>query len=233
MTGTATPPRNARRLLAPALAAVLAVAGVVVLVMALLGGGPTAPEPAAAAPGAQPAGAPAAGPVGDVPPGATPEGPVLSPAPPAEITIPAIGVASPVERVGLNPDGTLGVPAPGPLYDRAAWYTGSSAPGFRGPSVILGHVDSAKNGPSVFFDLGKMEPGQEIVVRRTDGIVATFVVDQVRSFPKNTFPSRSVYADVDRAELRLITCGGEFDSAAHSYRDNTVVFAHLTGSRRG
>ncbi len=27
------------------------------------------------------------------------------------------------------------------------------------------------------------------------------------------------------AELRLITCGGDFDRAARSYRDNLVVYA--------
>ena len=34
-----------------------------------------------------------------------------------------------------------------------------------------------------------------------------------------------VYGDVDSAQLRLITCGGEFDSSARSYVDNIVVYA--------
>ncbi|MFP5370771.1 MAG: class F sortase, partial [Actinomycetes bacterium] len=34
-----------------------------------------------------------------------------------------------------------------------------------------------------------------------------------------------VYGPTPRAELRLITCGGEFDSGARSYRDNVVVSA--------
>jgi hypothetical protein len=32
------------------------------------------------------------------------------------------------------------------------------------------------------------------------------------------------------AAIRLITCGGDFDG--HSYKDNTIVFGHLTGHRR-
>lgn len=204
-------------------AALIAVAGVVLVVLATTGGGPPA------APAAE-AGPPAPGVVGSVPDGARPEGAVLPPSPPESISIPSIGVESVVNQVGLAPDGTLEVPEPGPLYDQAAWYRGSAAPGFRGPSVILGHVDSAADGPSIFYDLGNMEAGQEIVVKRADGIAATFRVDEVRSFPKDQFPSRSVYATSDRAELRLITCSGSFDSGAGSYRDNTVVFAHLVDS---
>lgn len=221
---TAPHPSRRRRLLAPLSALLLGVAGVVVLVSALTAGGP--PDPVAAGP---------AGPAvaGTAPAGASPVGEVLPPSPPRSISIPSIGVESVVDQSGLAPDGTLEVPAPGPGYDRASWYRGSSAPGFRGPSVILGHVDSATEGPSVFYDLGRMRPGAEITVTRADGIAATFRVDEVRSFPKNAFPTESVYGDVDRAELRLITCGGDFDSAARSYRDNTVVFAHLVGSNRG
>src|SRR5690349_12906869 len=70
---------------------------------------------------------------------------------PVALDIPAIGVAGPVDEVGLRPDGTLEVPAPGPTYDQPAWYRGSPTPGRVGPSVILGHVDSAANGPSVFY----------------------------------------------------------------------------------
>jgi hypothetical protein len=35
-----------------------------------------------------------------------------------------------------------------------------------------------------------------------------------------------VYGNTDHAALRLITCGGPFDSAGH-YRDNVVVLASL------
>jgi len=47
-------------------------------------------------------------------------------------------------------------------------------PGQLGPSVILGHIDSAKNGPSVFFKLGALRPGQQIQVARADRSTARF-----------------------------------------------------------
>ena len=218
------PARTPRRTIALLVATMLAVAGGALVVLAGSGTGPPAPVAA---------GAPVPGVVGTVRDDARPDGAVLPPSPPVSISIPSIGVESVVNQVGLAPDGTLEVPAPGPRYDQAAWYRGSAAPGFRGPSVILGHVDSATDGPSVFYELGRMRAGQEIVVERDDGITATFLVDAVESFSKDAFPSRTVYGAANRAELRLITCGGSFDAAAGSYRDNTIVFAHLVSGRRG
>jgi hypothetical protein len=37
-----------------------------------------------------------------------------------------------------------------------------------------------------------------------------------------------VYGSVSYAALRLITCGGDFDYARGSYKDNTIVYAHMT-----
>ncbi len=144
---------------------------------------------------------------------------------PAEIRIPSLGITSEVTQIGLNPDGTLAVPQPGPDYDKAAWYDGSPAPGQTGPAVIEGHVDSAANGPSVFYDLGKTSKGDLIEISREDGSVVTFVVDEVKAFPKDEFPTFDVYGNTDGPELRLITCGGEFNSDTGHYVNNTVVFA--------
>lgn len=160
--------------------------------------------------------------------------PTTTPAPrslraarPVAIRIPSIGVSSAVTEVGLNPDGTVQVPREGPHYDQPAWFRGSPTPGEPGPSVILGHIDSARGGPSVFFDLGALKPGQQIRVDRADQTVATFEVDAVRAYPKSQFPQQAVYGYTPRPSLRLITCGGSFDDSTRHYRDNTVVFAHL------
>lgn len=149
---------------------------------------------------------------------------------PAAIDIPAIEVHSEMQQVGLTSEHTMEVPAPGPHYDQTAWYKHSATPGAVGPSVIVGHVDSAANGPSVFFDLGNLRPGDEILVTRRDGTVAIFDVESVNQYSKDQFPTDLVYGATDEAALRLITCGGEFDSAERSYRDNIVVFATLVGS---
>ena len=153
-------------------------------------------------------------------------GPIATSSPPATLRIPAIRVDSPVDQVGLNPDRTMEVPAEGtPGYDHAAWFRYSVTPGRQGPSVIIGHVDSAEAGPSVFFELGRLRPGERAEVVRADGVTVTFEVTEVAVYPKDAFPTDRVYGATAGPELRLITCGGSFDSGAGSYRDNTVVFA--------
>jgi sortase (surface protein transpeptidase) len=167
---------------------------------------------------------------GEQSPAAAVRGPVLPASAPTRIDIPAIGVASGLVDLGLNADGTVEVP-PLAKDSSAGWYHDSPTPGELGPSLLLGHVDSAEYGPAVFFRLGDLRPGDEASVTRTDGTVAVFTIDRVASYPKDSFPTLEVYGNTDRAELRLITCGGDFDASARNYLDNIVVYASLTGSR--
>jgi hypothetical protein len=156
----------------------------------------------------------------------------LGPSRPVTIAIPAIGVHAPVNPIGLAADGTLAVPQPGPHLDQAAWFENSPTPGQPGPAIIEGHVDSVE-GPSVFFELGGIHPGDRVVVRRADDRVLTFKVDAVRDFPKTRFPTRLVYGGhaLSRPTLRLITCS-DYDSAIHHHLGNEVVFAHLVHARK-
>jgi len=158
-------------------------------------------------------------------------GPVLPSSNPVALDIPVIGVHSALLYLGLTAQHTLQVPAPGPHYNQAAWYKYSSTPGSLGPAVLLGHVDSAAQGPSVFFNIGVLRPGDRVLVTRADRRVAVFRVDGVRRYPKDQFPTQLVYGATDHAALRLITCGGPFDNATGHYLDNIVVFASLVGSQ--
>lgn len=128
--------------------------------------------------------------------------------------------------LGLRADGAMQVP---PTGFPAGWYTGSPTPGELGPAILAGHVDWAR-APGVFFELRELSPGDEIRVVRQDGGTAVFRVTRVESFAKDSFPTETVYGDIDHAGLRLITCGGVFDRQARSYVDNLVVFAELVGA---
>jgi sortase (surface protein transpeptidase) len=147
---------------------------------------------------------------------------------PVTIDIPAIGVHSSVISMGKAADGTLAVPQPGPNLNKAAWYDESVTPGQAGPAVIEGHIDSIY-GPSVFFRLGALEPGDRITVTRRDNSVIIFNVNAVRSYATHgDFPTAVVYGgDLAEPTLRLITCSN-FDQSIGHYVGNTVVFAHLT-----
>jgi sortase (surface protein transpeptidase) len=146
-------------------------------------------------------------------------------APPAELAIPAIGVRSPLIDLGLEPDRTVEVPED---PDLAGWYTGGPKPGQTGPATIIGHVDSWE-GAGIFHRLHELTPGDEVAVRTADGSVVRFAVDHVEQHPKDDFPTATVYGDTEGPELRLITCGGDFDRSARSYRENVIVFASRVG----
>jgi sortase (surface protein transpeptidase) len=152
----------------------------------------------------------------------------LPPSVPVSIGIPAIGVQSAVISIGKAADGTLAVPQPGPNLNKAAWYEDSVTPGQDGPAVIEGHIDSVY-GPSVFFKLGALRPGDQITVTRRDDSVVRFQVNAVRSYATHgDFPTEIVYGgDLGQPTLRLITCSNFDDSTGH-YVGNTVVYAHLT-----
>jgi hypothetical protein len=151
---------------------------------------------------------------------------VLAASRPVRVQIPSIGVDSDLMDLGLQADGTLEVPATG---FPAGWFTGAPTPGERGPAVIAGHVDWGGS-PGVFYDLRDVVVGAEVTVLREDGGTAVFRVVEVGQYSKDAFPTAAVYGDLEHAGLRLITCGGDFDAAAHSYEDNTVVFADLVTS---
>ncbi len=188
--------------------------------------GPAQPPLVAAADAGVPAGpaAPAVAAGTPSPPAAAAQA-VPSVAAPTSVSIPAIEVSSPLLALGLAEDGSIAVPQPGPDYDTAAWFTGSPRPGAVGPSVIEGHVDSARGGPSVFARLGELEVGDAITVAREDGSSVTFEVTGSQRYAKDDFPTLAVYGNTDGPQLRLITCGGSFDATSGHYRDNTVVFA--------
>ncbi len=157
-------------------------------------------------------------------------GPVMAASTPLSVTIPAIKVKSTLLQLGRTAAGALEVPPPGPTYNSAGWYKYSPTPGALGPAVIAGHVDSAADGPSVFYRLGALQRGDTVDVARADGSVAIFTITDVSRYHKTAFPTQLVYGNTNRADLRLITCGGSFDSNTGHYTDDVIVFASLTSA---
>lgn len=144
---------------------------------------------------------------------------------PIGIAIPSIRVASSLVPLGLNADGSVQVP-PIERPGQAGWYDGGPGAGEVGPFVVLGHVDSYTEA-GVFYRLRDLRAGDRIEIDRRDGSRVTYLVDRVERFPKDEFPTGAVYGDAPRPEIRLITCGGDFDESRRSYEDNLIVFGHL------
>lgn len=144
---------------------------------------------------------------------------------PERIVIPAIDVDADVIDLGLESNGEMEVPTD---FSQTGWFTPGPRPGRVGPAVIAGHVDS-RTGPAVFSDLVELQPGDEIEVHGDEDAV-TFVVRETEQHPKDAFPTEKVYAGTPGPELRLITCGGDFDDSERSYRDNIIVYAERVDS---
>jgi hypothetical protein len=154
----------------------------------------------------------------------------LGPSDPLRVDIPAIDVHAPTTPLGVDSSGEVELP-PLDQPQLTSWYRLGVSPGERGNAVIMGHVDSARSGPSVFYSLGNLKPGQTIEVTRRDNTVAVFTIDRVTLYDKDAIPKADIFGPSDHAGLRLITCGGAFDSHERSYVSNVVVFASLQGSR--
>lgn len=210
------------------LAPIAAVAGAVLLVSGVLGQQPEPPDLEGAV-GTVPGPAPTpSSRRADAPPAVTAAEEVpLGPSRPVSISIPAIGVHSEVFPIGKARDGSLAVPQPGPDLDKAAWFENSPTPGQPGPSIIEGHVATDERGPSIFFDLARLRPGDRIAVEREDGSTVRFTVEALREFPKDRFPTELVYGgDLSTPTLRLITCSN-FDPSVGGHTANLVVFSTL------
>ena len=159
--------------------------------------------------------------------GATPEklttGPLMATSPPTRITIPALSASATVIGLGQQTDGSMEVPDD---EKTVGWYTKAPTPGALGPAVLAGHVD-LKGRPGTFAALSSLKAGDMVNLDRADGSMAMFEVTRIERYPKNKFPSTAVYGAIDHAGLRLITCGGIFDTTSGHYEDNIVVYAAL------
>ncbi|MEU2515728.1 class F sortase [Streptomyces syringium] len=148
---------------------------------------------------------------------------------PKELIIKNRGLQAPIEGHGLDQAGGV-EPPPYERPNAVAWYMDGPQPGSPGAAVLVGHVDTPQT-RAVFFDLSTLKRGETVKVSRTDGSTAEFTVEDVAVVENDRFDAAKVYEprEKDRAELRLITCGGTYDREKRTYTANVVVSAYLTG----
>lgn len=144
---------------------------------------------------------------------------------PVRLLIPKIEVDAPFIDLAIGSTGQL-QPPPANNTNLVGWYSKGATPGEAGTSIIAGHVDTATSA-AVFASLSELEKGDRFQVLRSDGHKASFLIDSVETFDKDSFPSKRVYGDTPRARVRLITCAGDYDRQVRDYTANLVVFAHL------
>jgi LPXTG-site transpeptidase (sortase) family protein len=144
------------------------------------------------------------------------------PTTPRAIRIDRLGVDAVVVPVGVRVGtGELDVP---PSTTDVAWYRYGATPGQDGSAVLAAHVDyDGRKG--VFFRLTELAPGDEVAVTDARGEVRRFVVDSTRHVAKRSLSAEELFRDAGAPVLTLVTCGGDFDRRARSYRDNVIVQA--------
>jgi LPXTG-site transpeptidase (sortase) family protein len=149
------------------------------------------------------------------------------------LIIPKISVDAPMTmRVVAAADGIMQNPE-GPKD--VAWYDFSAIsglggrPGVGGNTVISGHVDYHDYGPAVFWDLRKIEPGDEVIIHLRDGSEYKYSVQWNRTIDPAAISWNDVVAATPQESVTMITCAGTFDSSTRSYDQRRVVWATRVG----
>ena len=137
------------------------------------------------------------------------------------MTVASAGISAPTIPLGLQRNGKLEVPKD---ISEAGWREGGPEPGERGAAMITAHVNGGGR-PGAFANLTAVGEGDEIRVRRSDSTTVAFEVERTERVPKSSFPTQRVYGKTPLPTLRLVTCGGTFDSGTGHYRDNFIVYA--------
>jgi sortase (surface protein transpeptidase) len=143
---------------------------------------------------------------------------------PVQLLIPKIGVKASIESVGMDRVGAMATPS-GPYT--VGWWKLGTVPGDPGNAVIDGHLDSARVGAAVFWYLGELRAGDQILVKMSSNRTLTFVVDRLVTYPYDQAPLTEIFGASSTPSLNLVTCSGSFDKSSHNYNRRLVVYSHL------
>lgn len=154
--------------------------------------------------------------------------PELLAAPVVSLSIPAMNIVAPLVPMGVRPDGYMDLPN---SPHEVAWYQFTSKPGMGGNAVFSAHVDYINYGPAVFWNLGKLQTGDTIMVRLRDGSLINYVVSATSKVPLEQLDVAATISPTSQESITLITCSGEFSLGNYSHR--VVVRAVRTSAQPG
>ncbi len=140
---------------------------------------------------------------------------------PQTLVIPKIGVEAQVESVAEDESGRMDVPKE--VYN-VGWYSLGFKPGENGNAVLAGHFDTQTGAPAVFYYLGNLAVGDEVIVRDKTGKKLSFTVTKKVSYPFDQVPLDEIFGESDKPGLNLITCAGTWDVGSRNYSNRTVVY---------
>jgi hypothetical protein len=142
---------------------------------------------------------------------------------PARLAVPAQGIdASVVPEFADSATRALSLPRDPAIV---GWWGAGAAPGDTSGTVVLaGHVDY--NGkPGALLPLDRAALGTVVTVTSVDGSPHGYRVVARVHVAKASLSDAGLFRTDGSPQLALVTCGGPFDRARHSYRDNLIVLA--------
>src|SRR5262249_24467727 len=152
---------------------------------------------------------------------------------------PSLGVDAAILPVGTDHYGAMEAPGAGhqasdPIWGSAFWWKLGAKPGQPGNAVLAGHVDRPDGSQGTFWNLGKLRPGDQIIITEQEGQTFTFQVTQATAFPiADGGPDdpliQRVFGNGTTANLNLITCYGDWIGSEFNKR--LVVFSTLIANR--
>lgn len=142
---------------------------------------------------------------------------------PVQVLVPGVASPAPVEQRTTDPtSGELDLPD---RPDVVAWWSSGAAPGDGAGSVVLAAHVSYRGQTGPFTRLARVAPGTRVVVTSADGTPHTYAVTSTRNAPKTALDRGELFRTTGPAALVLLTCGGPYDRATHSFEENVVVSA--------
>ena len=143
---------------------------------------------------------------------------------PTAIAIEDAGIDAEVEQLDIV-NGKMEDPT-GPWI--VSWYRQGAGLGEIGNVLMAGHVDYWGVGPSVFYNVRDLQPGDVINVTGDNGSTYTYTVTSNETYAVEELVSgkmAELAAPTPTEVLTMFTCGGEFDYVNGEYLSRTVVRA--------
>lgn len=168
-------------------------------------------------------------------PSATPTTPSPSPtetpddSPMARLVIPKINVNAKFVTLGIiAATNTMDSPK---TKDDVGYYDFSPRPSYGGNTVLSGHVDFYPSFQAVFWDLKKLEKGDDVEITLQDGKTYYYKVTDAQLYDQDSAPVDDIIGDTPVESVTLITCEGVFNPSAAEYNKRRVVRAERDYSR--
>lgn len=137
------------------------------------------------------------------------------------LVIPKLYINAPIDPVGVTPTGEM---ATSPSLQRIAWYKDGTKPGAPGSAVFAGHYGGPQE-VGIFRTIDKLTVGDTFEVRSKSGSSTKYKVYKSATFLVKDVPLQELFNKNDGSYINLVTCVGNWDSAANSYDKRLIVYA--------